>query len=39
MRKPWLTRGCCSMEIESVGYIEAKGIKIYEVYVAKGKNT
>jgi hypothetical protein len=36
--KTGLTRGCCSMEIESVEYIEAKGIRIYEVYVAKVQN-
>ena len=37
-RKPWLTRGCCYMEIESVGYIDTKGTKIYEVYVVKVQN-
>jgi len=38
MREPGLTRDCCSMEIESVEYIDAKGIKIYEVYLAKVQN-
>jgi hypothetical protein len=44
MRKPWLTWGCCFLEIETVGYIEivgyieAKGIKMCEIYVAKDQN-
>jgi hypothetical protein len=37
-RRPWLERGCCSMEIEIVGYIDANGIKIYEAYVAEVQN-